>query len=170
MNLVCTKQAGKGGVLVGCSAANYESLGWQVDVFFKFNCIFIWHQPTLTPTIEELHVLEYRTYNNIEKTPVILYQEALGNSGKKKNQWQIQAHRGQPSAMTSWGGGNEKRKQTSRENRNNKPYNTPPPKKTKKKLGVTVLNLQMRYSRTGDTCRKVQRNMSENIAKTKQET
>lgn len=123
MNLVCTKQAGKGGVLVGCSAANYESLGWQVDVFFKFNCIFIWHQPTLTPTIEELHVLEYRTYNNIEKTPVILYQEALGNSGKKKNQWQIQAHRGQPSAMTSWGGGNEKRKQTSRENRNNKPYN-----------------------------------------------
>lgn len=41
MNLVCTKQAGKGGVLVGCSAANYESLGWQVDVFFKFNCIFI---------------------------------------------------------------------------------------------------------------------------------
>lgn len=84
MNLVCTKQAGKGGVLVGCSAANYESLGWQVDVFFKFNCIFIWHQPTLTPTIEELHVLEYRTYNNIEKTPVILYQEALGNSGKKK--------------------------------------------------------------------------------------
>lgn len=77
-NLVCTKQAGKGGVLVGCSAANYESLGWQVDVFFKFNCIFIWHQPTLTPTIEELHVLEYRTYNNIEKTPVILYQETVG--------------------------------------------------------------------------------------------
>lgn len=43
-------------------------------------------------------------------------------------------------------------------------------KKKPQKLGVTVLNLQMRYSRTGDTCRKVQRNMSENIEKTKQET
>lgn len=166
-NLVCTKQVGKGGVLVGCSAANYESLGWQVDVFFKFNCIFIWHQPTLTPTIEELHVLEYRTYNNVEKTPVILYQEALGNSGKKKNQWQIQAHRGQPSAITSWGGGEMRRESKQAERTETTNSIT---KKKPQKLGVTVLNLQMRYSRTGDTCRKVQRNMSENIAKTKQET
>lgn len=163
-NLVCTKQVGKGGVLVGCSAANYESLGWQVDVFFKFNCIFIWHQPTLTPTIEELHVLEYRTYNNIEKTPVILYQETVG---RKKINGRSRLTEGSHLPWPAEVGGEMRResKQAERTETTNSITKNPP-----KKLGVTVLNLQMRYSRTGDTCRKVQRNMSENIAKTKQET